>query len=82
MIERVRSIIARFPENEEAVRELIEENRDFDALCEEYANISKELEDLAKLEGPEVAVQADGLRKRRMAIEEELLTTIEGYRPI
>jgi uncharacterized protein YdcH (DUF465 family) len=82
MIERVRSIIARFLENEEAVRQLIEENRDFDFLCQEYANVGKELEDLAKLEGPEVAVQADGLRKRRMAIEEELLTTIEGYRPV
>lgn len=81
MIQRVRSIIARFPENEEAVRQLIQENRDFDALCQEYANIGNELEDLAKLEGPEVAVQADGLRKRRMAIEEELLTAIEGYRP-
>jgi uncharacterized protein YdcH (DUF465 family) len=81
MIQRVRSIIARFPENEQAVRQLIQANRDFDALCQEYANIGNELEDLAKLEGPEVAVQADGLRKRRMAIEEELLTAIEGYRP-
>jgi len=50
-------------------------------LCQEYADIGKEIEDLAKLEGPDVAVQTEGLRQRRMAIEEELLTAIEGYRP-
>ncbi len=49
MIERIRSIIVRFPENEEAVRELIRDDRDFDALCQEYADIGKEIEDLAKL---------------------------------
>jgi hypothetical protein len=81
MIDRIRSIIARFPENEEAVYELIRKNRDFDTLCQEYASIGKELEDLAKRKSAEVAVQADGLRKPRMAIEEELLTVIEGYRP-
>jgi uncharacterized protein YdcH (DUF465 family) len=81
MIERILIIIVRFPENEEAVRELIRDDRDFDALCQEYADIGKEIEDLAKLEGPDVAVQTEGLRQRRMAIEEELLTAIEGYRP-
>ena len=81
MVERIRNIIARFPENEEALRELIQKNRDVDRLCQEYANIGRELDDLAKLKGPEAVVQADGLRKRRMAIEEGLLTAIEGYRP-
>ena len=54
MIERIRSIIVRFPENEEAVRELIRDDRDFDALCQEYADIGKEIEDLAKLGSPMV----------------------------
>ena len=67
MVERIREILNRFPENEEAVRELIRANPDFDALCQEYKDITQELR---RLEG------------RRGAVEEELLTRIEGYEPV
>jgi hypothetical protein len=82
VVHRIRNILARFPENEEAVRVLIREDRQFEALCREYAKTSQELEDLAKLIGPDAAIQADALRKRRVAVEEEILTTIEGYNPV
>jgi hypothetical protein len=82
MVHCIRNILLRFPENEEAVRTLIRDNREFEALCQEYAKTSEELEDLMKLKGPDVAVQADALGKRRMAVEEEILTTIEGYNPV
>jgi hypothetical protein len=82
MVQRIRHILARFPENEEAIRELVRGNREFDALCQEYANTSKELEDLAKLKRPELADQAGALQKRRMTVEEEILTAIEGYNPV
>jgi hypothetical protein len=82
MVHRIRNILARFPENEEAVRVLIREDREFEALCQEYAKTSQELEDLAKRIGPDAAIQADALRKRRAAVEEKILTTIEGYNPV
>lgn len=82
MVDRIRSLIARFPENEDAIRELIRTDRGFDALCQEYADAGLELVRLARLRDPTVADQVDGLRKQRMAIEEELLTAMEGYNPV
>jgi hypothetical protein len=72
-IDRIRNIIVRFAENEEAIRD--------DALCEEYATVSKELEELARAKNSDAAIQANALQKRRMAVEEALLTMIEGYQP-
>jgi hypothetical protein len=81
MVQRIVDILTRFPENEAAIRKLVEGNPDFDALCHEYASTSKELDELAKLMGPDVAIQAGALRNRRRVVEEEILTMIEGYRP-
>jgi len=82
MVDRIRNIIARFPEDENAIRDLIRKDRSFDALCQEYADTGKELERLIKLKNSDAALQADGLRQRYVAVEEELLTIIEGYRPV
>jgi uncharacterized protein YdcH (DUF465 family) len=80
-IDRIRNIIVRFAENEEAIRELMQTNPNFDALCEEYATVSKELEELARAKNSDAPIQANALQKRRMAVEEALLTMIEGYQP-
>jgi hypothetical protein len=82
MVHRIHNILARFPEDEAAVRTLIRESREFEALCQEYAITGQELEQLTNLKGPDVAVQADVLRKRLMEVEEEIVTTIEGYNPV
>lgn len=82
MVDRIRNILVRFPEDENAVRDLILKNRDFDALCQEYADIGKELERLTKRQDPDAAMEADGLRQRGVAVEEALLTMMEGYKPI
>lgn len=82
MVDRIRTILTRFPEDENAVRDLIRKNRGFDALCQEYADIGKELEQLTKRKDPDAAIEADGLRQRWVAVEEELLTIMEGYKPI
>jgi uncharacterized protein YdcH (DUF465 family) len=82
MVDRIRNIITRFPEDETAIRDLIRKDRGFDALCQEYADTAKELEKLMKQMDPDAATQADGLRQRYVAVEEELLTIIEGYRPL
>jgi len=73
MVERIRSLLARFPEDEEAVRELAARNASFDALCQEYQNVIK------LLDGFEVEVRR--LRLLRAWLEEALLTRIEGQPP-
>jgi uncharacterized protein YdcH (DUF465 family) len=82
MIHRISNIIGRFPEDENAIRELMRSDPKFDALCEEYASISKELEQLTQMKGQDVTAKTTALRKQLVAIEEEVLTVIEGYRPV
>jgi hypothetical protein len=81
MVDRIRNIMARFPENEDVVRKLILQNRDFDALCQEYSQTSEEMEKLAAETGQVHAAETDELAGRRRTIEEEILTLIEGYSP-
>jgi hypothetical protein len=73
MVERLQSLLARFSEDEEAVRELVAKDPRFDALCNEYRMV---VEMLDGFEG-----QIKELRQRRAWLEEELLTRIEGHRP-
>jgi uncharacterized protein YdcH (DUF465 family) len=81
-IERIRSVIARFAENEDSIRELMQTDPRFDALCEEYATVGNQLDELTRSKYPIADSQASELQKRRVALEEELLATIEGYRPV
>jgi len=73
MVERVRSLLARYSEDEEAVRELVATDVSFDALCTEYQKV------VEMLDGFEVQIKE--LRQHRAWLEEELLTRIEGHRP-
>ena len=73
MAERIRSLLARFPEDEETVRRLVAEDPSFDALCEEYRSVTELLESHE--------VQLKRLRARLAFLEEKLLTRIEGHRP-
>ena len=82
MVQRIRHILARFPEDESLVCQLVRDNREFDALCQEYADTINELEAFTKLQNSDGAEQANALRKRCTEIEEQILTMIEGYRPI
>jgi hypothetical protein len=45
MVERIRSLLTRFPEDEQTVRELASRNASFDALCQDYANVMRLLAD-------------------------------------
>ena len=73
MVERIRSLLARFSEDEETVRELVARDASFDALCDEYHEV------IEMLDGFEAQVKQ--LRQRRASLEEEILTRIEGQRP-
>jgi hypothetical protein len=39
MVERIRSLLAQFPEDEVAARELIAKDASFDVLCQEYCKV-------------------------------------------
>ena len=39
MVERIRTLLTRFPEDEEAVRQLVAQDVSFDALCNEYGKV-------------------------------------------
>jgi hypothetical protein len=73
VIERIRSLLDRFSENEETVRRLVATDARFDGLCHEYRKV------LELLDRYEVAVKL--LNQRRALLEEELLTRIEGHQP-
>jgi uncharacterized protein YdcH (DUF465 family) len=79
MVERVRHLLDRFPEDEETIRDLIKRDAGFDALCQEYQQTEQELR---QIEQEGAAAEAAELRHRHEAIEEELLARIEGYRPV
>ena len=82
MVERIRKLMNRFPENEETVRALVRENPHFNALCQEYAEVTQELRRLDENKNPNAISTVQGLKERREAIEEQLLTRIEGYEPV
>jgi uncharacterized protein YdcH (DUF465 family) len=73
MVERIRSLLARFPEDEETVRELVARDANFDALCQEYRKVN---DMLASFEA-----HVKLLKERRAWLEEKLLTRIEGQPP-
>jgi len=73
VVERIRSLLARFSEDEETVRRLVATDASFDALCHEYRKVVQLLD----------SFQAEDkwLTQLRASLEEELLTRIEGYQP-
>ena len=73
MVERIRSLLARFSEDEATVRRLVATDASFNALCDEYRRV------IELLDGFETEIKR--LRERRAWLEEELLTRIEGYQP-
>ena len=83
MVERIRSLLARFSEDEATVRRLVATDTRFNALCQEYREVIEfldtfevEVERLTSLEA-----EVKRLRQRRAWLEEELLTRIEGHEP-
>ena len=76
MVERIRSLLARFPEDEATARRLVATNARFNALCQEYREII-ELLDRFGAELDRFEAEVEPLRQRRAWLEVELLTRIE-----
>lgn len=73
MVKRIRSLLARFSEDEETVRRLVATDPKFDALCHEYRKVVELLD--------RYELQIGRLKARRAFLEEELLTRVEGHQP-
>jgi hypothetical protein len=73
VVERIRSLLARFAEDEQTVRQLVATEESFDVLCEEYHRL------IELLDGFDEHIKQ--LRQLQVLLEEELLTRIEGYQP-
>lgn len=82
MVERIRDLIERFPEDERLVRELVRSNAAFGALCQEYKESADELDRLQLVGGSTATSESNWLKRRRSFLEEEILAVIEGYRPV
>ena len=77
--ECLRPLLARFSENEEAVRRLVATDEGFDALCHQYRHVIELLESCKSK--VDLEAEAEQLEQRRARLEEQLLTRIEGYQP-
>lgn len=82
MVERIRPLIDRYPEYDQVVRDLFESNGLFVALCQEYSDLNRDLARLERSVGGSLQNEVKGLKDRRQAVEEEILTLIEGCCPV
>jgi uncharacterized protein YdcH (DUF465 family) len=82
MVERIRSLLAQFPEDEAAARELIAKDASFDALCQEYRNVVDLLDGFeTEIKQLHASAEVTRLKHLRASLEERLLSRIEGYEP-
>jgi hypothetical protein len=75
MIEEMRPLLERFPEDEQTIGELLRSDDDFRSLCQEYHHIASELQNA----DPDAVKD---LTHRRSSLEEEMMRRIEGYQPV
>jgi hypothetical protein len=83
MVERIRSLLARFPEDEEAVRRIVATDASFNALCHEYRKVIALLDrfEAESKRLTQLLAEVKRLTHLRASLEEELLSRIEGHEP-
>lgn len=82
MTDPLHKIIEQFPEKIDVIRQLRQTNSKFENLCQEFAIVSDQLDALSQARNTAALARADALQKRRIALEEEILTRIEGHSPV
>jgi len=82
MVERIRELLDRFPEDEQAVKALIVADQEFNSLCQQYGEITMELRLMRERGSLGTEADVAGLVKRRNAVEAALLSKMEGYEPL
>jgi uncharacterized protein YdcH (DUF465 family) len=77
MAGQTRYVLDRFPDRQQRILDLFETSSNFNGLCQEYGSVS---EAIGRLEGsaePNAEVEAEGLRRRRADLEDELLAMMQ-----
>jgi uncharacterized protein YdcH (DUF465 family) len=82
MTDPIHKIIEQFPEKIDVIRQLQQTNSNFENLCQEYGIVNDKLDALTQAKSTAAPATASALRKRRIALEEEILTRIEGHSPV
>ena len=85
MVERIRSLLGQFPEDEAAVRELVAIDASFNALRQEYRKVIELLDrfdtEVKRFTQLRALTEVTRLTHLRASLEEKLLSRIEGYKP-
>jgi uncharacterized protein YdcH (DUF465 family) len=76
----IHHVLERFPEHAEAIEALNQTNSAFEELCHRYGRVVERLRSLGATK-TEALPEVESLRKRRVAIEEELMLAINSNRP-
>jgi len=70
----------RFPHRAEAIERLSQSNPDFDDLCHQYGRVVEDLRALGNSARTDAYPEAEKLKRRRVALEEELLLYMDSNR--
>jgi uncharacterized protein YdcH (DUF465 family) len=74
-------LLDRFPEHAQAIHDLSQGNAAFEELVHRYGDVVERLRDLGSAPKEAPAEEVANLKKRRAAVEEELLLMINSNRP-
>ncbi len=72
-----RRLLDRFPDLRRRIMDLSDTNASFNALCREYGSVSEAIGRLEASAEPNAEVEAQGLRRRRADLEDELLAMMQ-----
>lgn len=76
MLEKIRHLIGRFPDKENEIRQLWQTNAAFESLAHRHSEVSERLRSLSG-QGGEPGREAEELRRRQAALEDEMLTIMD-----
>jgi uncharacterized protein YdcH (DUF465 family) len=77
MTDPIRRIVERFPDFRERIKALNEPGSNFNALCHEYGQVADRLGRTEASREADSEQQADRLRRRRDALEQQLLAMMQ-----
>lgn len=76
MLEKFRHLMGRFPNKEEKMQDLWQTNAAFESLVHRHGEVSDRLHSISRI-GAEPGREAEELRRRQAALEEEMLIIMD-----